>query len=85
MRPLDRTLTTWRGYRVTVGMKEPAGTANPSLTLVDRDSSAGPVVTPEPAPSDDLLIKMAIAAGGGALVGSFVAYRWLRRHVDLKL
>ena len=53
--------------------------------MVDRDHSIGPVVTPDPAPSDDLLIKLAIAAASGAAVGSFVVYRWLRGHVDLKL
>jgi len=51
------------------------------LRIVDRDTSIGPVVTPEPAPSDDLQLKLAAAAACGAIVGSFVAYRWLRRRV----
>ena len=55
------------------------------LRIVDRDTSIGPVVTPEPAPSDDLQMKLAAAAACGAIVGSFVAYRWLRRHVDVSL
>lgn len=52
----------------------------------DVDSSVGgPMVTPDPVPADDMVLKLSLAATAGAVVGSFVAFRWLRRRVAFGL
>jgi len=43
-----------------------------------------PAVTPEPAPSDDQLIRLAaVGSAFGALVG-FLAMRWLHKRVEVR-
>jgi len=47
----------------------------------DDDRVAGPTVTPDPVPTDDMVLKMSLAAAGGALVGSLIVYRWLSQRI----
>lgn len=54
------------------------------LRIVD-EHSAGPKVTPEPAPSDDRLIGLwAIGASLGTIAALSVAW-WIRRHVRITI
>jgi len=46
-----------------------------------EDPVVGPVVTPDPVPTDDMVLKMSLAAAGGAIIGSLVVYRWLSRRI----
>ncbi len=55
--------------------------SSPHLVLIDGDRSGGPRVTPEPAPADDGLVKILIAGAVGAVIGSYAAFRFLRRYV----
>ncbi len=59
----------------------------PLHDLVRSDSSeatyrvpASPRVTPEPAPSDSVLIAMSVATGVVATLGSLAVWRWWRNR-----
>lgn len=47
----------------------------------ENPENAAPSVTPEPVPTDDMVVKLSLAALGGAILGSLIVYRWLSRRV----
>jgi len=47
----------------------------------DSAENAAPSVTPDPVPADDMVVKLSLAALGGAILGSLIVYRWLSRRV----
>lgn len=64
----------------TSGIRDIGSAASLNDRGADASKPDAPVVTPDPVPSDENLVKLVSAAVAGAIVGSFVAYRWLRRR-----
>lgn len=77
---LRGTIGTIPGY---VGEVSESTFRNPADVMQDGVTTlkpVAPVVTPDPVPSDENLMRLVGAAAAGAIVGSFVAYRWIRRR-----
>jgi len=64
----------------TGAIRDIASAASLSGRATETPKPHAPVVTPDPVPSDENLVKLVSAAVAGAIVGSFVAYRWLSRR-----
>jgi len=62
------------------GIRDIASAASRHDRAADAAKPEAPIVTPNPVPSDENLMKLVCAAAAGAVVGSFVAYRWLSRR-----
>lgn len=71
-----RTLQTQAGYR--------RGVAKSELPYAGDDQLNAPTVTPDPAPADDRLVKLAALGGALSTLAALVALRWLKRNVIIR-
>ena len=55
----------------------------PELPEAGDDQLNPPSVTPEPAPADDRLLKMAFAGAAVGAILTLFAMRWVRRNLTI--